>query len=91
MADPDLARRIADQLGTVPDPILAQCLGLILRRADFGPDPARVEIVRSIAKIQDTAAVTVLTDYIDATPKNPVRPSRHEAEVVVETRLGGGK
>jgi len=91
MADPDLARKIADQLGAVPDPILAQCLGLILKRADFGPDTARVEIVRSIAKITDNAAVTVLTDYIDSTPKNPVRPSRHEAEVVVETRLGGGK
>jgi hypothetical protein len=61
-----------------------------LKRPDFGPDPARVDLVRSIAKIQDAAAVTALTDYIDSTPKNPPRPSRHEAEMVVSARLGGG-
>ena len=91
LADPDLARKIAEQLGQVPDASLALCLGLVLKRADFGPDTARVEIVRSIAKIQDAAAVTALTEYIDATPKNPPRPSRHEAEMVVGARLGGGK
>ncbi len=90
MADPDLARKISEQLGSVPDASLALCLGLVLRRSDFGPDPARVDIVRSIAKIQDAAAVTALTDYIDNTPKNPPRPSRHEAELVVSARLSGG-
>lgn len=90
MADPDLARKIAEQLGQVPDASLALCLGLVLKRPDFGPDAARVDIVRSIAKIQDASAVAVLSDYIDATPKNPPRPSRHEAEMVVSARLGGG-
>lgn len=89
LADPMLAARIADHLGKVPDVSLALCLGAILRRADFGPDPARVEIVRAIAKIQDASAIAALTDYIDATPKNPPRPSRQEAELVVEARLGG--
>jgi hypothetical protein len=89
LADPVLAARIADQLGKVPDASLALCLGAVLRRPDFGPDPARVEVVRAIAKIQDASAVTALTDYIEATPKNPPRPSRHEAELVVEARLGG--
>ena len=91
LADPDLARKIAEQLGQVPDASLALCLGLVLKRPDFGPDPARVEVVRSIAKIQDASAVTALTEYLDATPKNPPRPSRHEAEMVVNARLGGGK
>ena len=91
MADADLARKIGDQLGQVPDAILAQTLGAILRRPDFGPDPARVDLVRAIGKIQDTAAIGALTDYIDATPKNPPRPSRQEAQKMVEARLGGGK
>ena len=91
LADADLARRIADELGKVPDPSLALCLGLILKRADFGPDPARVEVVRAIGKIQDPAAVTQLSEYVDATPKNPPRPSRQEAEGIVNARLGGGK
>lgn len=91
LADPELARKIGDQLGKVPDASLALCLGLILKRTDFGPDPARVEIVRAIAKIQDSSAINALADYLDATPKNPPRPSRAEAQKIVEARLGGGK
>jgi HEAT repeat protein len=91
MADVDLARKISEQLGKVPEPILAFTLGLVLKRADFGPDPARVDLVRAIGKIQDSSAVSALTDYIDATPKNPPRPSRQEAQKMVEVRLGGGK
>jgi HEAT repeat protein len=91
MADVDLARKIGDHLGKVPDGILADTLGMVLRRADFGPDAARVEIVRAIGKIQDTQAVSVLTDYLDATPKNPPRQSREEAQKMVEARLGGGQ
>ncbi len=91
MADADLARKLGDQLGKVPEPTLALSLGVLLRRADFGPDTARVEVVRAIAKINDQAAVKALTDYIDATPKNPPRPSRAEAEKIVAARLGGGK
>jgi HEAT repeat protein len=91
MADADLVRRIGDQFGKVPDAQLAECLGLVLRRPDFGPDAARVDLVRAIAKIQDKAAVAALTDYLDATPKNPPRESRTEAQKVVDARLGGGK
>ena len=91
LADPELARKIGDQLGQVPDPALAACLGAILERADFGPDTARVEVVRALGKMTDPAAVDALTDYVDHTPKNPPRPSRDEAEKLVEARVGGGK
>lgn len=90
MADPELARKLGDQVGKFPDPALAHALSLILKRNDF-PDTARVDIVRTIGKIQGQEAVTALTDYIDATPKNPPRQSRQEAEKMVEARLGGGK
>lgn len=88
LADPDLALKIAEQLGKVPEATLALSLGAILKRTDFGPDAARVEIVRAIGKIQDRSAVNVLTDYIDATPKTPVRTSRQEAVLIVEARTG---
>jgi HEAT repeat protein len=91
MADPELAAKIADHLGQVPDPQLALCLGLVLGRADFGPDPARVEVVRALAKIQDRAALDALGAYVDKTPKNPPRPSRAEAERFLSERTGGGK
>jgi HEAT repeat protein len=90
MADADLVRRIGDQLGKVPDRVLAQCLGMILKRADFGPDTVRVEVVRALGKIQDQSALDALSDYVDATPKNPPRQSREEAEKMVEARIGGG-
>ncbi|MGE0869839.1 MAG: hypothetical protein AB7P03_14840 [Kofleriaceae bacterium] len=89
LATPEIARAIADQLGKVPDPALALCLGTALQRNDFGPDPARVEVVRTLAKIQDASAITALSEYIDATPQNPPRPSRQEAVTVVEARVGG--
>ena len=89
MADAELVRRIGDQLGKVPDAALAQCLGLVLKRPDFGPDTARVDVVRAIAKIQDASATNALQDYIDSTPKNPPRQSRAEAEKIIEAR--GGK
>jgi HEAT repeat protein len=91
MADLDLARKVGDQLGKMPDAILAQTLGAILKRPDFGPDPARVDIVSAIGKIQAPEAVAALTDYVDATPKNPPRPSRTAAQKMIEARLGGGK
>jgi HEAT repeat protein len=90
LADADLARKIGDQLGKVPDASLALSLGALLKRGDFGPDAARVEVVRALAKIADPAAISALTDYIDATPKNPPRQSRSEAEKIVTARLGGG-
>jgi HEAT repeat protein len=90
LADADLVRKLGDQLGKVPDSTLALCLGIVLRRPDFGPDTERVEVIRAIAKITDQAALAALTDYIDATPKNPPRPSRTEAEKIVEARLSGG-
>lgn len=91
MADAELVRKLGDQLGKVPEASLALALGEILVRTDFGPDPERVEIVRAIAKINDSAAVTVLQAYLDKTPKNPPRPSRQEAQGVVDARLGGEK
>jgi pyruvate dehydrogenase E2 component (dihydrolipoamide acetyltransferase) len=90
MADADLARKIGDHFGKVPEPILASTLGLVLKRPDFGPDPARVELVRAIGKIQDPSAVTALQEYVKATPKNPPRPSRDEADKMVKARVGGG-
>jgi hypothetical protein len=90
MADAALARKLGDQLGTVPDATLATTLGLVLRRPDFGPDPARVELVRTLGKIQDPEAISALAEYLDAAPKNPPRESRMEAQRMVEARLGGG-
>jgi hypothetical protein len=90
MADPEMARAIGEQLGKVPDNALAKCLGLILVRSDFGPDEARVQVVRTIAKISGNAAIDALSNYVEATPAKPPRASRKEAEQVIAARLGTG-
>ncbi len=90
MADVALAARIADQLGKVPAESLALTLGAILLRPDFGPDTARVEVVRAIGKIEDKSAITALQDYLANTAKKP-STSRTEAQMIVDARLGGGK
>jgi HEAT repeat protein len=57
---------------------------------DFGPDTARVEVVRAIGKIDDKSAVTALQDYLANSPKKPTS-SRTEAQLIVDARTGGGK
>lgn len=89
LADVELARVVAEQLGRVPDDLLAQCLGAMLLRADFGPEKARVEVVRAIDKIAGAAATKALGDYVSATPEKPPRPSRAEAEKLFDERAGG--
>ena len=89
MADPDLTRRVAELIGKAPEPVLAMCLGEILRRPDFGPDTARVEVVRAIGKIADPSAMGALVDYLDNSPKNENRTSQQEAKLIVDARRGG--
>jgi HEAT repeat protein len=89
IADAELARVIGEQLGVAPDDLLAECLGGILLRSDFGPDSARVEVVRAIAKIKGDAATKALQDYVDETPEKPPRQSRKEAKSIIGERTGG--
>lgn len=89
IADADLSRVIAEHLGTAPDGALAQCLGAILVRPDFGNEAAKVQIVRTLAKLAGPEAITALGDYVDATPATPVKQSRREAEAALKEKLGG--
>lgn len=91
LADVDLARKLADQIGKLADAPLAVCLGKILLRADFTTsDDARLQIVTALGKIPASEALAALGDYIEATPPKPPRPSRKEAEAVLSARMGGG-
>lgn len=89
LADADLARVIGEHLGTAPDGVLATCLGAILVRPDFANEAAKVQVVRTIAKLAGPEAITALGDYVDATPATPVKQSRREAEAALKEKLGG--
>lgn len=90
-ADADLARVIAEHLGTAPDAVLAQCLGTILVRPDFGPEAAKLQVVRALAKLAGPEAVTALSNYVESTPATPPKQSRREAEAELKQKLGGDK
>jgi HEAT repeat protein len=88
-ADAELARVIAEHLGTAPDGVLAVCLGTILVRPDFGPEAAKLQVVRALTKLAGPEAITALGDYVDATPASPPKQSRREAEAALKQKLGG--
>lgn len=90
MAKPDLARAVAELIGTAPDQLVARCLGAMLMRPDFKPEDARVEVVKSLGKIPGNDALEQLTSYVASIPEKPPRASRKEAEAIVEARMGGG-
>ena len=89
MADADLAAKVAETVGTAPDAIIARCLGGMLMRADFKPEGARVEVVRALGRVPGQESIEQLSNYIASIPPNPPRPSRKEAESLMQKKLGG--
>jgi HEAT repeat protein len=88
IATPELVHKLAERIGPIPDGLLCDTLGEILKRTDFGPDPLRIEIVKTLQKIPVDASTVALQEYIQATQKDPKRPSRVEAEAIVKQRSG---
>jgi HEAT repeat protein len=86
IATPQLAHRLSEMLGSVPDPILCTTLGEMLKRADFGPEPIRVEVVRTLSKVPGVDSTAVLVEYVASTERDKNRPSRIEAQKIVDER-----
>lgn len=86
LANPDVAKVLGDLIGVAPDALLAKTLGRILLRADFGPEAARVQVVRTLGKVPGPQAVAELDAYVQAIPENPPRQSRREAKAFVQAR-----
>ena len=86
IATPQLAHRLSEMLGAVPDPILCTALGEMLKRADFGPEPIRVEVVRTLSKVPGVDSTAVLIEYVASTERDKNRPSRLEAQKIVDER-----
>jgi hypothetical protein len=75
-------------VGQVPDGLLCQTLGDMLLRADFGPDPIRIEVVKTLSKVPGADSTSALVEYVAATEKDKLRPSRAEAQKVIDQRSG---
>lgn len=86
---PDTARALGEMIGTVPNYLITATLGALLRRPDFGPEPMRTEVVKTLGKMPGDQPVDFLSDYVKATDtdkESKARPSRAEAQKIIEQR-----
>jgi HEAT repeat protein len=90
-ANTNMARAVGELIGVAPNALVARALGLILVNPKFGPESARIQVVKALAKVPGNTAVEQLSAYIESVPAKPPRQSRRMAEAVIEQRLTGGK
>lgn len=83
---PDTARALAEMIGSVPDRMILETLGHLLKRPDFGPEPVRVQVVKTVGKMPGSQTLDILGDYVKETAKDKQRPSRIEAQKIIEQR-----
>ena len=80
------AKKLLDLVGQVPDRALALAFGGCIRRADFGPEPLRVDAVKALGKLPGDEPVAALEAYDRGLPAGDDRPSRAEARRIIEGR-----
>jgi HEAT repeat protein len=82
---PDAVPRLAELHGRVDDGVLATSFGEFLKRTDV-PDRLRVDVVRTVARLQGAAATAALVEYLASVPERDSRPSKEEAQKVIDQR-----
>jgi HEAT repeat protein len=85
LATPDLVPQIAELAGTVDDALLATALGEYVKRDDV-PDKLRVDVLRTIGGLGGADATTALVEYIASVPAKDNRPSKREAQKILDQR-----
>jgi hypothetical protein len=85
VATPDLVPQIAELAGSVDDGVLATTLGEYVKRDDV-PDKLRVDVLRTIGGLAGAAATTALVEYVASIPAKDARPSKREAQKLLDER-----
>jgi hypothetical protein len=83
------AERLTEMVGQVSDRALSVVLGTILARPDFGPDNARLAIVKTLGSLPGEEPVLALQAYDRSLPDDEERESRTEARQILEGRRQG--
>jgi HEAT repeat protein len=81
----DAVPRLAELHGRVDDAVLASAFGELLKRPDV-PDRLRVDVVRTVGRLNGPAATAALVEYLASIPDSDRRPSKEEAQKLVERR-----
>jgi HEAT repeat protein len=77
--------RLAELRGRIDDGVLATALGEFLKRPSVA-DRLRVDVVRTLARMPGAAATTALVEYLTTVPDKDTRPSKDEAQKIVDAR-----
>jgi hypothetical protein len=88
LAAPELVPQIAELAGSVDDALLATTLGEYAKRDDV-PDKLRLDVVRTIGGLPGADATTALVEYIASVPAKDNRPSKREAQKLLDQRGSG--
>ena len=80
------AKKLIELVGQVSDRALALALAGCLVRPDFGPEPLRVDVVKTLGKLPGSEPVAALEDYDRGLSEKDDRPSRAEARRILEGR-----
>jgi HEAT repeat protein len=79
--------RLAELHGRVDDAVLATALGEFLKRPEV-PDRLRVDVVRTVGRLPGAAATAALVEYLASVPEKDQRPSKEEAQRLIDQRSG---
>jgi HEAT repeat protein len=85
LASPELVPQLAELQGTVDDNVVASALGEYIKREDVS-DSLRVDVVRTIGRLSGAAATTALVEYLGSVPAKDDRPSKKEAQKLVDDK-----
>jgi HEAT repeat protein len=77
--------RLAEMHGRVDDNVLATALGEFLKRPDV-PDRLRVDVVRTVGRLPGAGATAALVEYLASVPEKDHRPSKQEAQRLIDQR-----
>lgn len=80
----ETAKRLAEMVGDIDNDSIASALGEMLKRSDFGPDPLKLQVVKTVCKIPGVGSTAALAEYV-ATQKS-VTISKRIAEQCIAQR-----
>ena len=79
---------IAGLQGSISDDNLASVLGELLQRQDVS-ESARLDLVKTLARVPGAASTTALIEYVGTATGRERRPSKSEAQKVIDERGKG--
>ena len=82
---PAAVPQLAELHGRVDDSVLATALGEFLKRPEV-PDRLRLDVVRTVGRLPGAAATAALVEYLASVPEKDHRPSKEEAQRLIDQR-----